>query len=198
MATDDVEIANLALAMIGEEPITALSEDNKPARFLNAIYNGQRQVVLRAGRWNTATTRVTLALTADTPAWGFTRSFQLPSDFLRLADTEEFKERYRIEGDRFLSDLSVVNITYVRDQTDIAALDPLFQDAFAAKLAAEVCVALTGNRELMRDMRRLYADKLNEARYMDAQEGPIQAVEGSAWFDARTGGDQPFRAIADP
>lgn len=196
MATDEVGIANMALSMIGEEPISALDEDNKPARFINAIYNSERQIVLRAGRWNSATRRVALALTDDTPTWGFTRSFQLPSDFLRLADTQEFKEPHRIEGDRFLSDLSTANITYVFDQTDIAAMDPLFQDAFAAKLAQEICIALTGNRELMRDMRRHYQDKLNEARYMDAQEAPIQQVEGSAWFDARTGGDVPFRPIA--
>ena len=197
MAIDDVGIANMALTMIGEEPITSLGEDNKPARFCNANYNNVRQQVLRAGRWNSATKRATLAQLADDPAWGFTRQFQLPSDFIRLTESQEPKEKWRIQGRKYLTDLSTVQIAYVFDLTDVTEMDSTLQDAIAAKLAAEICVALTGNRELMRDVSTVYRDKLAEARYQDAQEGSIEAIEGFRWVDARIGADAVFRPFGN-
>ena len=193
MATDAVGIANMALTLIGQEPILSLTEDNKDARFVNANYNNVRQQVLRAGRWNSATKRATLAVLATAPAWGFTRQFQLPSDFLRMGEAQEPKEKWRIEGQLFLSDLTTVQITYVHDLTDVSIMEATLQDAIAAKLAAEICIALTGNRDLMRDVTAIYQAKLAEARYMDAQEGSIEVIEGFKWVDARVGADDPFR-----
>ena len=193
MADEAVGIANMALTMLGEEPILALNEDSKPARFCNTNYDNVRKQVLRAGRWNCATKRATLAQLADDPVWGFTRQFQLPSDFLRLNESQEPKEKWRIQGRKYLTDLSTVQIAYVFDLEDVTEMDNNLQDAIAAKLAAEICVALTGNRELMRDITAVYRDKLAEARYQDAQEGSIEAIDGFRWVNARIGADAVFR-----
>lgn len=196
MATDAVGIANMALTMIGQEPILSLTEDNKDARFVNANYSNVRQQVLRAGRWNSATKRATLAELGAAPAWGFARQFQLPTDFLRLSEAQEPHEPWRIEGRVFLTDLTTVQIAYVYDLTDISIMEPTLQDAIAAKLAAEICIALTGNRDLMRDVTAIYNAKINDARYHDALESPVQSVEGYRWVNARIGADVIHRPFA--
>jgi len=182
--------------MLGEEPILALSEDNKPARFCNANYNNQRKMVLRAGRWNSAILRSTLAVISTAPVWGFARAFQLPADYLRLVEMESPKERWRIQGRTILSDLSTMQITYVSDLEDVSIMEDTLQDAIASKLASILAVPLTGNRDLMRDMQAIYKDSVAEARYMNAQESSVEAVEGYSWVDARVGAGGVYRAIS--
>lgn len=196
MGTTAEAICNTALTMLGEEPILTLSEDNKPARFCNANYDNQRKMVLRAGRWNSATARATLAVIATAPVWGFTRAFQLPADYLRLVEMESAKERWRIQGRTILSDLSTMQITYVYDLTDVSLMEDTLQDAIASKLASILAVPLTGNRDLMRDMQAIYKDAVAEARYMNAQESSVESIEGYRWVDARVGADAVYRAIS--
>ncbi len=188
----------MALTLLGEEPIGALTEDNKPARFANSHYNNVRQEVLRSANWTVASRRAVLTASATAPAWGFTFSYILPTGFLKLIETSERNEQYRIEEGEIATDLSPMQIKYVFDLTDVNRMDALLQSAIAAKLAQDMSIPITSNRELMRDMARLYADRIAEARYIDAQEGPVQVVEGSQWVDARQGQMLPFRKIESP
>lgn len=198
MATTKEELVNMALTLLGEEPITDILEDNKPARFANAHFDNVRREVLRSSNWTVATKRASLSASATGPVWGFTFNYTLPADFLKLIGTSEPQERYRIEGIEIATDLSPMEIRYVFDLTDISRMDSLLQSAIAAKLAWDMAVPITSSRELMQDMARIYADRLAEARYIDASEGPVQVVEGSRWVDARQGRLLPFRAIEDP
>lgn len=58
----DVEICNLALAHLGEAPISSLSDDTTAGRACNQLYLITRDAVLRSHRWNFAVApRVTLS-----------------------------------------------------------------------------------------------------------------------------------------
>lgn len=61
MATSDVAICNLALAKVGGESITSLSDSNKRANLCNIIYPAARDRLLLAHRWNFAIKRKQLA-----------------------------------------------------------------------------------------------------------------------------------------
>lgn len=67
MATStDVNICNIALTMVGDEPITALTDVNKRARVCNAQLDNTRKEVLRNHSWRSAKKRVTLTQTSFT------------------------------------------------------------------------------------------------------------------------------------
>jgi hypothetical protein len=68
MPITPVEICNLALAHLGEAPITALEDDTNSGRACTRIYALARQELLRSHRWNFACKRVTLATGAVTMA----------------------------------------------------------------------------------------------------------------------------------
>jgi hypothetical protein len=188
MAVDEVGIGNMALTLIGEEPITSFDEDSKPARFVKQHYENVRDFVLRQHCWSCATRRATLALSAVAPEWGFANAYQLPTGYLRLVEIECNKSEYAIEEDKLLSDGSPMRIVYIFRLTDVAKMDPLLQQAIAAMLAAELSIAIVQNRDLMRMLFQLYKDKVEEAKTVDVVEGPIETAEMSTWLEARLQG----------
>lgn len=192
MAVDPVGLANMALTHLGEEPILLFTEDSKPAKFINQHYDNARQYVLRQHPWGSATKRAKLALDTESPLWGFANAFTLPTDFLRLNESENFKDDHRLEQGQILTDLSAVNISYVFDLTDVSKMDPLLQQAIAAFLAAELAIALVQSKTLHRQLAVVYKDKLAEAQHADVLEGPIEVLSADAWLDARFRGTDDF------
>jgi hypothetical protein len=188
MAVSEVGIANMALTLIGEEPITSFDEASKPARFVCQHYENVRDFVLRQHCWSCATRRATLALSATPPDWGFANAYQLPTGYLRLVEKECIKGPFAIEEDKLLSDESPMRIAYIFRLIDVARMDPLLQQAIAAMLAAELAIAIAQNRELMKTLFQLYQSKLEEAKTVDAIEGPIETAEMSTWLEARLSG----------
>lgn len=85
-----------------------------------------------------------------------------------------------------LSDEGTFSIEYIARIEDVAQFDPLFVDALAARLAAEISIALTDNQSVTKTLMDLYAGKMAEARTIDAQEGaPRDIVNTDAWLVAR-------------
>ncbi len=185
MAESDTAIANRALLLIGQARITSLQEDSKSASVINEVYAQIRDEVLRSRPWNFATSRASLALLAEAPDWGFSSAFQLPNDFLRLIWPRDDYAQFRIEGDQFLSDSDSALIRYIRQVTDTSLFDPLFTAAFAAKLAAETALALTGETQKWQAMTSVYLEHLQEAALLDSIEAPVTSMAGGLWSDAR-------------
>lgn len=81
---------------------------------------------------------------------------------------------------------SSMSIEYIARITDTSQYDALFVDALAARLAAEIAIAMTDNHAASRTMMEFYQMKLSEARVVDAQEGtPRDVVNTDAWLIAR-------------
>jgi len=190
-----IRIVNIALTQVGEPLITSLAEETKAARLVDLRYHDIRDAVLRAHPWNCATKRVTLAETTETPAYGFTSCFQLPSDFIRLVEMDRRDRNFRLEGRKILADYSPVHIKYVFRITDVADMDDLLRQAIAARLAAELSLPLARSAERMSALWAIYKEKLSEARFIDSVEAPNDAFETDEWIGSRVGGDEPFRRI---
>lgn len=196
-----VDICNMALDSVGQASImSAFPPDNSAqARACNRRYESVRDAVLRAHLWNCATTRVQLTKLANDPAWGFTNQFQIPADFIRYISLDALDVPFRIEGGAdgrvLLSDDADVNLRYIFRLTNVPQMDDLLIECIAARLASEIAYKLTSDKRLARDMYAAYLDKLNEARYADSLEAPIETMENREWVDARFGTDQRFRQI---
>jgi len=175
----EVDIINSALNMIGGANIIARTEDSKPARITNQRYDYIRDAVLRAHPWNCAISRVEIAADADSPAFGFTNQFTLPTDpyCLRVLRLEYLDVDFRVEGRKIHCDEDTVKVIYIARVTDPNEYDQLLIEAIAARLAADCSYALVQSSTLTGTMYQLYESKLSEARFIDATEGTPGALE---------------------
>lgn len=199
-----VDIANLALALYGEPPITALTEQSKAGRTMNLWFNSSRDAVLRAHPWNFATKRDTLVRIAANPPFGFANAFALPSDYLRTLEMNRREgNTYKIETFEdqlaILTDAGSVNLKYIYRVTNTILFDPLFIQAFASRLASDTALSIVNSLDTADRMWDRYLDKLSEARTIDAQEEPAQLLIVDEFIEARAGtGDGAFRPIEQP
>lgn len=169
------ELANLALAFIGESAILNIEDTtSKASRLCRQFVDSAIDETLRCHRWNCATSRATLSATTA-PEHGFTYAYQLPGDFLRLLELngEAFtgsETNLEIEeGKRLLSYTSTAEIRYIK-RIDPSGFDPLLAKAVALQLAMDIAVPLTANLQLQGQVATLHARAIGKAQKMDAIE----------------------------
>lgn len=175
----DVQIANRALSKLGDKTIVSLTEDSNSARAVNECYVIVRQNEIRRHPWHFAKKRALLAASATAPTFDFSYAYPLPADCLRVlmphpeSDSVQYdgKVDWKIEGRSILSDQAgPLKITYLADVTDPEQFDAAFVDTFAARLAAEVSMRLTGSAEKRKLALEEYRMSLLEARRVNAFE----------------------------
>ena len=193
MATSsaDINIINRALALLGVNTITSLSDTSKPAATASVLWDDTRAAVFRSHPWNCLTKRVALAQASPAPTYGYTYKYALPSDFLRLIRLENPTDNYQIENDFILYDNDTLNIQYLALITDVTKYDTLLIDALATRLAADLAQPLLQSTNAMEQMYKMYDLKLKEARYVDAQENCQDVLDADYWVDSRQGTKRP-------
>lgn len=184
--TSVVALCNRALAKIGDELIIASTDDGtKAARYCKALYADTRDFVLRSYPWRFALKRYVLAPLVEAPLFGFARQFAMPSDCLRVWRLED-DEPFQTEGGMILYDGSVLRFTGIRRVDDPALFDPMFVEALALKLAAELAVPLTASVALKEQLNGEYRAFVAQAKTASAMEGAqdVCAVR-NGWLEAR-------------
>ena len=205
-AASETNICNLALQQMGRPIIIAsLSEDSNAARLCARQYPISRDAVLRAYPWNFAQRRDELDAHNDTPAFEFAYMYELPSDYLgnlRLFDNDS--ERFKIETyvESTASSIRVVltdvgeplQVKYTARITDPTLFDPLFIDALAAHVGANIAVALSESQSKAEQLWSVYSAKLREARAVDASEDTADAMPQGNWVSDRfSSGVAPYK-----
>jgi len=144
------EICNRALEWLGKDPVTSIDSDQEPAKALRRVYDETRRSLLECHPWSFAVKRAAIPASATAPTWGYANGFPLPSDFLRLL-TVENGPQFALEADPsgtqwIVTDASApLNIKYIYDVTDTGRYPATFVDAFAARLAFDICEDVTGS-----------------------------------------------------
>lgn len=192
MATSVIEICNNALIDLGEEPITALTDNSKAARLCNQRWPAVRDAVLRAHPWNCAMTQAELAAGADAAVWRWDFQYVLPADLLRLVRVVTMAEReveqWEVQGRVLLCDESApLYLAYVRRELDPQKYDALLSEAMSARLSATLAYPLSGSGSLAEAYWKAYKEKVVEARGVDAREGVAEAVAPADWLAAKYG-----------
>jgi hypothetical protein len=194
-----VEIANRALTKIGEARITSIADDLEAARVINSMWDIVRDAELRARNWNFSITRTSLAALVTTPAFRYDYEFQLPSDCLKIIQVGEYfpgpsmsdyrnypEAPYQIEGRKILTDYAApLYVRYVASITDTGQWDSLFSEAFACKLASEICERLTQSNTKRELAMAEYDRAIFAAVRADALENPPQPLADDAWILSR-------------
>lgn len=185
MASSFVAIANSALTKLGAPIITALTEESKEARLCNARIYEIRDLVLRSHTWNFAHKRAVLAPLAESPAFGYNYSFELPSDWLRTVNIYPESEDYKMEGGKILSNTNLIELLYIYRVTNPQIIDALCAEAIACYLAYDIGYALVQTGQIQEQLYTLYQEKLRQAKSIDAKEDPARELQADLFLESR-------------
>lgn len=204
--TTSVDIANRALSMLGEKRITALTDDNKQGRAMNARYALLRDAELVAYPWRFAIKRVKLYSSGTAPEWGYSSLYALPNDCLRTIKvggdgvnaqtigvmhegsgyTSGQRAAYEIiEGELHTNLSSPVDFEYIAQITDVTKFNTLFIEVLAARLAADAAEELTQSDGKKKYAIAIYDETLSTARRTDAMRRPPREHSTGRWHRSR-------------
>lgn len=207
MTASKVEIGNLALQKCGEIKIDNLDQDVKAARELITAWDMTRRSVLTMYNWNFAKRRARLAASSTSPLMGFNYQMPVPDKFLKLIgiyDDSDYQQNYTgttipyvteaTDSQRvILCDTSPLYITYVKDITDTAQFDPLFDQVMACHLALALAYPLSTSLDRIPQIEKELVTWENRAKLANAIQNAPEIYQASTWVDSRFQGDSLLR-----
>jgi len=187
------KIANKVAVLLGITTVEflALEANTDTARFVRTLFQHTLETLLREGRPNFAKDRQTLAQSATAPNHEFSYKYRLPIDCLHLEEVYNELTKpivYRREGNYLLTNSDSLKITYIKAITDMSLLDPLFENAFVYKLAADLALPLTGDDAMSQTYERRFQRAWMTCKAMDAQENSIRTISDGPWVSAHLSG----------
>lgn len=189
MAVSKVDIVNKSLTLIGAQPITSLDDGSAQARVASRVYEISLRSILSECKWNFATKRSLLSVSADTLAWyetGLTVVYVRPTDVVKIFDTSDPKAKWKVEGDYIISDTTGLGIRYVYYLDDPSKYPSYFVDALVDKLCSDIGYSVVNSDTLGEKFKGLYERiTLPKAMSLNSQVGDQQAIDDDAWEVAK-------------
>ena len=199
MAASNVAIANLALTKLGDLRILNLTDNTKPAREVNAVFDMARDYLQRRFSWRYCIKRANLAADSGTPLWDWSYQYQIPTDCLRILQVGQWYpspdlsdlistggQEYVLEGKYILSNQAgPLKLRYLSRVTDPVQFDTAFDMAFSAYLAYLVAEPLTASAEQKQMAYNDYRNAIKDAVIANAIENPPESLADQTWILAR-------------
>jgi len=192
MADVNTTLANRALSLIGNDPITDYHQNIARGVQVRLHFDGVRDMLQRRYQWNFIATRFSAAADAVSPVFGFTFQYTLPPDCLRVWHVVgQKKNSWHVEGNKLLTNAaSPVKIRYGKLVKEPGSWDALFTDLFVNELALRCAPKLSQSKERIRDVRDTLTDLHLIAEQIDAAEregeDPDDEEPTIPWLEAYT------------
>ena len=194
-----IEIANRGMTKLGAARISSFDDNNTEARAVKSLYDIARRTLLRRALWNFAKRRTTLAavaIPAGSEDWDFAYQYNLPNDFIRLIQVNDYSEPvgfnpgrlrddspYQIEGNRILTNYPApLKIRYIADVTDPTKYDSIFVEAFASQIAFECCETVTESNTKKAALAQETKMWIIEAMKVNQLESPPDSLHDGSWL----------------
>ena len=206
MSFTDIQICSNALTLLGEESISAFTDESPRADTCGDVYPMFRKRLLASHPWNFTIVKVRLTKNATDPIATWSNRHGLPSDMLSAGVIAVYSssdvnasplKQFVIQGKYLLSEEDDIYIDY---QKDIDETDwPVYFSDFAVHaFAAEIALAVT-NKQAVRDSFTLEAygspsmgragGMFGYARAQDGHGAPANnKLSGFQLINARFGG----------
>lgn len=185
----DTELANNALRLVGHTTIDDIdSTSNETAITCKQLLASCRLYMLRDNTWNRAKKRVTLSADPTVPAFGFNYRYALPSDCLKVIETNDDGYGFAVEGQYLLTDAPTLSIRYIMD-IPVSSFDAMMATTLETLLASRLSSALFENDTMAQKKYELYQMIRNDAKATDGQEGSAR----DAWGATGSGSMRQFR-----
>jgi len=189
------DILNKSLILVGANTITSIDDDSNNARICKKVYEGVLRSILSECKWNFATRRSLLSVSADDLDWydiGEGIVYIKPTDIIKIFDVSPKDAAWREEGDYIISDSSDLGIRYVYYLDDPNKYPSFFVDAFIDKLCCEVAYRIVNSQTLAERYREVYEKvSLPKAISSNSQSGIQQTLKDDAWELAKYQDWQP-------
>lgn len=190
-----IEIINRALLKLGEPPVASLN-DAAFGRSYDIIYNDVKDLLLSSYPWRFAVAMSELAKMEE--QYNGKNMYQLPPDCLLLLRVfgvgNVFPEEVRnVSGRNYeLANNCVVtvlkngvSVEYVRVVDDDSTFPPLFREAIAAKVAAELAMRLKHSLTLKQTMESEFFTLIRQAELNNEIMKDVELVPDNSWVLAR-------------
>ena len=192
-----VQICNYALNEIGHSSvITDLEEQSTAATRCNLVYDRIRTSLLQSHPWSFVVKTKQLAQSGLTPPNYWEYAYQMPGDGLKilsLYDTVWDREStrridYEINvqtsaGQDYqiiYTDLKDAYARYIIDSENPQVWPQYFVDALYMRIAASICLPMTGDQSMTRDLAARASAMEDLARRQDNEYG----VDSTDWYEA--------------
>lgn len=195
------QVCNLALAHLNQtqSQISNLDTDTGTTAIQCRIhYKPSLEYVLTNHDWQFAAKRVTLAEISPAPPTTWQFRYDYPSDCLKIRRLERGTRPGKVmpfiieddgtgSGLSILTDVEQATALYTWRAESPSLWTPGFAVAFSWYLAAELCPALTGDREMQKGAYEVYQSTATSAAAIDSQEQWQDDELDSPWERARQG-----------
>lgn len=179
-----VELCNLALTRLGQEPVVDLTNTTNGKRC-NRVWPMVRDEVLRADDWRFALARKKVAALSTAPVSTFNYEYPMPSGFIRLVAIQT-RQPWSFEGGSILSnEESPLSILYVQQMTDPSDYPADVFSLMAWRLAIELSGMLTTTMTDVQNLQSAYLRALSQAIETNGRETPPARIPDGTWIGAR-------------
>ena len=190
---DMLEIINAALALIGDDEITSLSDTGEKEELANAIYEIRLQEALGLARWRFASRQVILDRNLSAPIARWDAAYDFPDGI--SADEVIGIHAVTVGDDRIAFDRYKNQIYCNADTTDVVVLDylfrpeeadfsPRFKGGFVDILAADF--AAPKDKKLSEFLLGRGESKLAKAASMESQERTPRVLPKNVFTSSRS------------
>lgn len=185
MAITKTDLVNKALTLVGASPVTSIDDDTNNARIVSRVYEQALRSILSECKWNFATKRALLSVSADEMAWtysGETTVYVKPSDMIRIFGTSSSTAIWREELDYIIADTADLGLIYTYYLDTPSKYSSVFVDAFIDKLCSDIAYMIVNSATLGEKFKTLYESvSLPKAMAANAQAGVQQTLQDDAW-----------------
>ncbi|KAF1032965.1 MAG: hypothetical protein GAK37_00285 [Pseudomonas sp.] len=190
MATG-VSICSNALLMLGAQTINDFSDQLNldRAKLCANLYPTVRDDLIRQHPWNCCIKRVVLAPDAAAPAFGYSHSFELPADFMRVLEVGEngIPIDYLVEGRTIQASTTALELRYVFRNEIESNWDSSLVKLATLAMAAALAYPVTQSAAMQQTMEEKLEMSLRRARAVDGQEDPPQMLGDERLLASRFG-----------
>jgi hypothetical protein len=173
-------IASQALLKVGGTPITTFDGTDRQSVVCSNMYDDTKKSLLYYTFWNFATQKSQLAQLSETITdASYKYVYQLPGDTIRVKgifdNSGHTSADFSVEKNRIYTNIDPLNVEYIQEK-DESDFPPFFVEVLIAKLAFEICEAVTGVGTLQDRLSKDYERKLQVAKTVDGQENPPSSI----------------------
>jgi len=188
-------ICNQALVKLGASTIINMDQETTEAVACKTFYTDTLYAVLDEYPWSFATKRYQLPRSGETPPLPFAAQFLIPSKVIRIVEAganPNFNRtnatEWQVEDGYILTNVGVMYIRAIMEVDDPKKYSPGFIRAFIARLAAEMCTAITSSATLQTKLMEEYAGVVSRAISADSQQGRTRKYRSNQLIDSRAAG----------
>ena len=195
----EVRICRMALSHVGADTsIESITEDSPEAKQCNVWYTFSRKQTLAVFDWNFARKRQTLATHSEAPPANWAYRYQYPSDCVKLrflpnpagpkADAIPFEVELSSDGETktILTNLDCAGAVYTFDLVSTFLFSEMFVEMFSLALASHICIPITTDRGLKKDILDEFRQLARLAPAVNANERVEDAPRDAEHIRGRT------------